>query len=55
MNRVQFVLNLSEQAINDDYSNVLAFTTFQRDGKWYLSDNCVLYKNGEATQMFATN
>lgn len=57
MNRVQFALNKTDSDVKTDgeYSNVLAFTTFQRDGKWYLSDNCVLYKNGEATQMFATN
>lgn len=46
-NRLQFMLNLKENQINSDYSNVLVFTAFKTDsGSWTISDNCAAYKNG---------
>ena len=54
-NRLQFTLNLTEEQINNNYSNVLAFTAFKYGDTWKISDNCVAYQNGVPTTVLMWN
>lgn len=56
-NRVQFVLTLKNASVTDggDFSNLLAFGFFMRDGEWIVSDNCVAYTDGTANLVFVTD
>ncbi|MBQ2349120.1 MAG: hypothetical protein II388_12265, partial [Clostridia bacterium] len=59
-NRIQFALskldndNNSDEDVQGNYSNFVAFTTFKYNDTWYISDNYVLYKYNSANGIAAT-
>ena len=52
-NRLQFNLKLTQaQATNEGkYANVLAYTVYNYNGTWHVSENCVHYKGSTFTEI----